>query len=128
MSRRIIAVALAVYLVFVGVVTLDPSPPDPAGNDFVRRLLELVPISYDALEFTANIGMFVPVGALVAALSRHWWIAVVVGIALTCGIEFVQQFLPARYPEARDLLSNSLGTLIGAGVAAVITRSRRRST
>ena len=124
MTRRILAIALAVYLAFVGWVTLNPAPPDPARNELLLRLLEVLPISYDALEFTANVGMFVPIGALVAALGRHWWIALAVGIALTCGIEFVQLFLPARFPDVRDILANSLGALLGA-VAVAAVRSRR---
>jgi len=126
MSRRILAIALAVYLAFVGFVTLDPSPPDPAGSTLLIALLTVLPVSCDALEFMANIAMFVPIGVLVAVLTRHWWIAVVVGIALTCGIEFVQQFLPARYPEVRDILSNTLGTVIGAGLVAGPRVMRRR--
>ena len=124
MTRRILAVALAVYLLFVGWVTLNPAPPNPARNELLLQLLQVLPISYDAVEFTANIGMFVPIGALVAILSRHWWIGVVVGIALTCGIEFTQQFLPARFPDVRDMLANSLGALIGVAGVALFSRKR----
>jgi VanZ family protein len=124
-TRRILAFALAIYLAFVGWVTLNPAPPDPARNELLLRLLEVLPISYDALEFIANVGMFIPIGALVAALSRHWWIALVVGIALTCGIEFVQLFLPARFPDVRDILANSLGALLGAVVVAAMQSWRR---
>ena len=124
MTRRILAVALAAYLLFVGWVTLNPAPPNPARNELLLQLLQVLPISYDALEFTANIGMFVPIGALVAILSRHWWIGVVVGIALTCGIEFTQQFLPARFPDVRDMLANSLGALIGVAGVALFSRKR----
>jgi glycopeptide antibiotics resistance protein len=125
-TRRILAIALAVYLLFVGWVTLNPAPPDPAGNGFVLWLLRVLPISYDALEFTANVGMFVPIGVLVAMLSRHWWIALVVGVALTCGIEFTQQFLPARFPSVSDLVANSSGALVGALAVSCASRFRRR--
>ena len=128
MTRRILAIALAAYLLFVGWVTLNPAPPNPARNELLLQLLKILPISYDALEFTANIGMFVPIGALVTILSRHLWIGIVVGIALTCGIEFTQQFLPARFPDVRDLVANSLGALIGGvGVTGVTLARRRRS-
>ena len=124
MTRRILAIALAVYLLFVGWVTLNPAPPDPARNELLLQLLKVLPISYDALEFTANIGMFVPIGALIAILSRHWWIGVVAGLALTCGIEFTQQFLPARFPDVRDIVANSLGALIGVAGVALFRRKR----
>ena len=124
MTRRILAVALAAYLVLVGWVTLNPAPPNPARNELLLQLLKIVPMSYEALEFTANIGMFVPIGALVAILSRHLWIGIVVGIALTCGIEFTQQFLPARFPDVRDLVANSLGALLGVAGVALLSRKR----
>ena len=124
MTRRLLAIALAAYLLFVGWVTLNPAPPNPARNELLLQLLKILPISYDALEFTANIGMFVPIGALVAILSRHLWIGIVVGIALTCGIEFTQQFLPARFPDVRDLVANSLGALLGVAGVALLSRKR----
>ena len=127
MTRRILAIALVVYLAFVGFVTLNPAPPDPARNELLLAVLRVIPISYEAVEFTANVGMFVPIGVLVATLSRHWWIGFVVGIALTCGIEFTQLFMPARFPSVSDLVANSLGALIGA-VAVALFRSRLRST
>jgi glycopeptide antibiotics resistance protein len=126
-TRRILAVSLAAYLLFVGWVTLNPAPPDPARNELLLQLLKVLPIGYDTLEFTANVGMFVPIGALVAILSRHWWIGVVVGIALTCGIEFTQQFLPARFPDVRDILANSVGALIGAAGVALVPRRAKSS-
>ena len=129
MTRRaILSVALGVYLVFVGFVTLDPTPPDTVTNPWVLRLLELVPIGYDTLEFVANIGMFVPIGVLVTTLSGHAWLAIAVGIALTCGIEFTQQFLPERFTDVSDLLANTLGAGLGAVVTGAVVRiiHRRR--
>lgn len=128
MTRRILAAVLAAYLLFVGWVTLNPAPPNPARNELLLQLLKVLPISYDGLEFTANIGMFVPIGALVAILSRHWWVGLVVGVALTCGIEFAQQFLPARFPDTRDLLANSLGALIGVLGVTGVALARRTSS
>ena len=124
MSRPILAIALAAYLLFVGWVTLNPAPPNPARNELLLAVLRVVPISYEALEVMANVGMFVPIGVLITILSRHWWVALVVGIALTCGIEFTQQFLPARFPSVSDLVANSSGALLGAGVVAVWMRRR----
>lgn len=126
--RALLTIALAVYLAFVGVVTLDPAPADTVTNPWVLSLLELVPLGYANLEFIANIGMFVPIGVLVTLLSGHAWLAIAVGIALTCGIEFTQQFLPARFTDVSDLLANTLGTAIGALAVAVVARVIRSRT
>jgi glycopeptide antibiotics resistance protein len=55
---------------------------------------------------------------------RLWWLAIAVGIMLTCSIEFTRQFLPARYPDVRDLVANTGGTIIGVLFALVLTGLR----
>ena len=129
MTRRtVLSATLLLYLALVGWITLDPAPPDTAVNPWLLRFLEVVPIGYDTLEFVANIGMFVPIGILITLLAGHWWLALAAGVALTCGIEFTQQFLPARFTEVRDLLANSLGAAIGALAVVAVARLRRRRT
>lgn len=124
MTRRtLLAIVLAAYLLFVGWVTLNPAPPDPAGNPWLIRLLDVLPLGYDTVEFLANVGMFVPIGALVVALSGRWWLGLAVGLVLTSGIETAQQFLPARFPDVRDLIANTGGAAVGA--LAVSAKSRR---
>jgi hypothetical protein len=56
------------YLAFVGVVTLGPQPLDSSNSGWLLRALGFFSrqnatdwIPYDRVEFTANIGMFVPV-------------------------------------------------------------------
>ena len=123
MTRRVVlTVALGLYLVFVGIITLDPAPPDTAKNPLVLWVIDVTPLTYVAVEFLANIAMFVPIGVLVTLLSHRWWIAVAVGIALTCGIEFTQMFLPARFPDVQDIFANTLGAVLGALGVVVWTR------
>ncbi|NUU05665.1 VanZ family protein [Leifsonia sp. C5G2] len=133
--RPVLSVLTVVYLAAVAYITLNPAPGDPAGNPLLRSLLRAVSavpglgwVDYAVAEFTANILLFVPMGLLFTLLLGRWrwWLAVSLGIAATLGIEFVQLFLPARFTDARDVLANTLGTLIGAAVAfAVTSRSRR---
>ncbi len=127
------AAALAAYTAFVLVVTLSPRMP---GTGFVGRLVNgvldwfherglLLPVDYSVVEFTANIGMFVPLGVLVLLLRRSWWL-LLVGPAFSGFIEVFQAtFLPTRVGEWRDILSNSLGFVLGAAVVAL--RGRRRT-
>jgi glycopeptide antibiotics resistance protein len=126
----ILSLITLAYLAFVGWVTLGPQPLDSSNNGWLLRALGFFSrhdatdwITYDRVEFAANIGMFVPVGVLLLLLfgCRLWWFAIVVGIMLTCSIEFTQQFLPTRYPDVRDLVANAGGTIIGVLFALVLT-------
>ena len=132
MLRRhpVLAILSVVYLAFVGWVTLNPTPPNPVSNRLLRRLIDLFArheatewLTYDRIEFIANIGLFVPIGVLVLLLlgRRWWWMGVVVGLLLTLAIEGAQQLLPARFPDVRDLVANTLGAALGAVLALVVT-------
>ena len=43
-------------------------------------------------------------------------------MVLTCAIEVTQLFLPGRFADLRDILANSLGTLLGVIVGLLLTR------
>ncbi len=130
--RRMVMLMLAAYSVFVMVITLSPRMP---GSGFVSRVVDRFLQSLHArgifefvdflvLEFLGNILMFVPLGVFVALLlsRRHWWVLIFIGTAFSGVIELGQMlFLPDRFPEVRDLFSNSIGFLLGA-IAAVAFR------
>jgi VanZ family protein len=53
------------------------------------------------------------------------------GIALTSAIETAQRSIPGRVSDPRDVVANSLGTVVGVALALVLTlpgtlRRRRR--
>ena len=122
--RAIAAAALAAYTAFVLVVTLTPRMP---GTGFVGRLVNSVldalharglflAVDYSVVEFTANIGMFIPLGVLAALVVRSHWI-IVAGPLFSGFIELFQaNILPTRVGEWRDVLSNSLGFVLGVAV------------
>ena len=63
--------------------------------------------------------------------TRLWWVSVAAGFAMTVAIETVQRSIPGRVPDERDIVANTLGTLIGVLVGLVLTlpatlRRRRR--
>ncbi|HEY2555919.1 MAG TPA: VanZ family protein [Diaminobutyricibacter sp.] len=117
------------YVAFVGWVTLTPQPAAPDPNSFeqqlIRFILSIPPfewLGYSALEFTANIGMFIPVGVLLALLlpPRQWWVAVLIGFGMTVTIETAQLFIPGRFSDIRDIVANTAGTAIGVAIVRVI--------
>ena len=135
--RAVLPIVIAVYLLAVAGITLDPAPGDPAGNPLLRELLRAVSavpglgwVDYDVAEFSANVLLFVPMGVLFVLLlgAWRWWLAVAIGVVATLVIEFVQLFLPERVSDPRDLLANTLGTVLGVALVALVRRRRSRRT
>ena len=130
--RRMVTLMLLGYAAFVLVITLSPRMP---GSGTVGRLVNRVlaslharglfeSVDYLVVEFLGNILMFVPLGVFTALLLsyRHRWALLFLGTLFSGFIELGQLlFLPDRYPEVRDLLSNSTGFLLGA-IASVAFR------
>ncbi|WP_110183459.1 VanZ family protein [Nocardioides solisilvae] len=128
------------YLVFVGWLTLTPDALGERETRLANRLLDALhrrgiaeSVDYARLEFLANIALFVPVGMFLLLLfgAGGWWLAAVSSFLMTAFIETAQRQIPGRVPDERDLLANTVGGLIGIGVALVLVlpatlRRRRR--
>jgi len=124
------------YLAVVGWVTLGPQPLDDSDSGWLFRLLDVFQrhsltgwITYDRLEFGANVAMFLPIGLFFLLLlgRRQWWLAILVAFALTVGIETAQQFIPGRVSDIRDVISNTTGGIVGVlfGLIATAPKARR---
>jgi glycopeptide antibiotics resistance protein len=125
-----LSVVTLAYLGVVGWVTLGPQPLDTAGRGILRRILAVLGnhdltdwITYERVEFVANVLMFVPIGLLFLLLfgRRQWWLAVLVGVALTLAIELAQLSLTDRVSDPRDVLANTMGAFLGVLLALFIT-------
>jgi VanZ family protein len=126
---------LAGFTLAVVLVLFWPSRPGAEDQDALAGWLRvaheqgrLLWLSFGLVEFSANVVMFVPLGAL-AALSRPRGgdLAAVAGCVAFSALAEAGQwlFLSARTADIRDVLANSLGAVIGVGVVALI---RRRTT
>jgi glycopeptide antibiotics resistance protein len=114
--------------------------PTPVDRDFRGLLFEITDFfgargmpwaeTYRLIEFVANILFFLPFGALVTWVSGRWWVGIVLGVLVAATIELVQAAaLPERFSTLQDVVANSLGAALGAGLAIVIglvTGLRRR--
>lgn len=128
------------YLLFVAWLTLTPQPLGSREVELIDRVLAALhrrgyveSLTYDRLEFLANIALFVPVGVFLLLLfgAGGWWVAILGSVGLTVGIETAQLGIPGRVSDDRDLLANTAGGLIGVLLALVLTlpatlRRRRR--
>ena len=133
--RRIAAlVGGIVYTGLLLVSTIGPLPQRLVGSEATHGVLSLRSwfeldtwASGRPLEFIANVAVFVPWGALALVVvgRRRWWIAALGGIALTLAIEIAQIPL-ARISDPRDLVANTLGTLIGVAAAVALAPRRVR--
>lgn len=79
------------------------------------------PRYWSAFDAGINVLGYIPLGVLLSFslhphVSRRWsWLlALVLGCALSLAMESVQYFIPSRVTSLLDLLTNSLGVLIGA--------------
>ena len=138
--RRVLAgVLLAAYLVVLALVVLWPEPVDkPANHEVYASIIwfhehGLAWVTYDTIEFTSNVLMFLPFGIILTVLlgRRLWWLSTLAAVALSTGIELIQLVaLPDRYPSVRDVIANSVGALIGSLLVLLIgtLNARRTST
>jgi VanZ like protein len=135
-GRSVSGGLLAAYTVFVLFVTLTPrGPGEGVLTRWVSDVLDdlharglLLWVDFLTIEFIANIAMFVPLGLLTALVldRRRRWLLLIVGTAFSGLIELLQLlFLPERFADWRDLLSNTIGFLVGAGVGVLIRRRAR---
>ncbi len=113
----------ALYLWSVAWITLRARP---YGSDIATALDRLLAwfaqrestawITFDRVEFAANVAMFVPLGifAVLWFGVRGWWTAPVLGLFTSLAIELAQAaFLDTRVADLRDLVSNTLGAVVG---------------
>jgi glycopeptide antibiotics resistance protein len=129
-TRQLLALVGVAYVAACLVIGFWPSRVDAPLNASLGQVLAYlhsigIPdvVDYRFIERGANVLLFVPLGALVAAqLSRrHWWIALVAGIALSGFIELGQALLlPGRYASWSDILTNSVGAVIGVGITVLL--------
>lgn len=137
MFRRhpILSLATFAYLGLVAWITLGPQPIDTGNDYWLLRVLGIFAdhhttswITYARVEFGANIAMFVPIGVFFLLLfgRRAWFVAMFAGFVLTCAIETAQLFVPTRVTDIRDIISNTLGAVIGVLVALIITAGKAR--
>lgn len=142
---RAVRVFAAVYLAAVLGLTMWPELEHTQVDTWAHRVVDFlgrfgIHTSVSGLEAISNVLMFVPFGmlgvAILVDLPRFRSLntgllgdAVKVsflGAALSGLIETAQLAIPGRVTSFDDLWRNSLGALIGAGIAALYFHLRHR--
>lgn len=134
---RLLFVATLAWLGVIALITLTPNPRPPGeSSDLVRAIIAFLgstPLTawfdYDVAEFTANVLMFVPLGALLAAQlpPGRRLLAALLGLGVSVVVETMQLlWLPSRVADVRDLISNGLGSLLGTLLTTALLRLHTR--
>ena len=138
-TRVALLVVAALLVVGVLLVGLLPDRVDGGVERPIRAFIDTLQaagapgwVTYDLVDFLANILFFVPVGLIGALLlpRRLWWLAMPAGLLLSAALELGQAaFLPERCASWTDVLANTLGAVLGAllGMATRQAVARRRS-
>ncbi|KQO11801.1 hypothetical protein ASF06_04055 [Agreia sp. Leaf244] len=123
-DRIAIAVFLAAWLGGLLFMTLRPS----SGRG---SLLNLVPLSFQGpgavVDAVLNVGVFMPLGLLLAAAAIRFPVALLIGLLLSVTIE-LSQFVAqvGRTSDVNDLITNTTGTALGWALGAAVVHIRRR--
>ncbi|GAA2002615.1 VanZ family protein [Microbacterium ulmi] len=114
---------LVVYAVVLAFIAFWPTPVDRDAKPFLAMITDAVPwLTYDVIEFTSNVLLFVPLGVLLALVLRgRWWLVVVIALVVAAAIEMGQwMLLPARTPSLADVIANVAGAVVGLGLVATV--------
>lgn len=136
MRARWVLVVAAVYALVLVLIAAWPTPVDRhvavaelSPVVWLTRHLGLQPgQGYHLVEASANVILFVPLGALLLLWRTSWgWPrATLLALAVTVCIEGLQDALrPERIASLGDVLANTLGGAIG-GLLVVAGRALRR--
>lgn len=123
-QRRAIGL-LAAYGLILALIAFWPVPLDRGASGLLRAISQVVPwLTYDVIETTANVALFVPFGVLLAlALPLDRGLVVPLALLATLAIESGQAlFLAERTPSLRDVVANVVGAGIGLAIVRVVER------
>lgn len=122
--RRLAMICLFVFFVAGALIAFWPEPVDRGAAGFVHAIARAVPgLTYDRIEFAANVVFFVPLGLLLSIiLDRRLHLVLPIGVVATVSIEAVQSvMLAGRTASILDVLANTTGACVGMLIAAAVT-------
>ena len=116
------------YVLFIVYASLSPFTGwREQGLNFTDVLAVPLALTYTHFDAALNLLSYLPLGLLIALALRSRVgalasvaLALIAGMLLSAGMEYLQMYLPKRISSNMDLLSNSTGTLIGALLAVSI--------
>ena len=158
-KREILQGIFVCYLTALVCITLTPDPfwedlwsgqgfADTAalmfGGEYKNNMMIYYALSGNSLAskwqiymLIANIALFIPMGVLLPMVFKKlkWWQADLIGFGASTIIELIQPIF-GRTADLDDIITNTLGTIIGCGIFKVIqviinkarNKARKRKT
>ncbi|MCW2528305.1 MAG: VanZ family protein [Pseudonocardiales bacterium] len=121
---------LALYAVLVARLTLEPAGNETPVFERLNRYAAALSgqrLDWSDTEMLANIGLFIPVGFLLAMVLRQVGLSAALCVAGSVLIELGQyRFLPSRVPTIDDVWHNGIGGAIGAAMTGPVNLWLRR--
>lgn len=119
---------VAGYAVFIIYASLSPFLGwQDQGLDFRDVLTSPLGLTYTAFDAVSNLLAYFPFGLLLALTFRTYFgnkssvlLATLTAVSLSVAMEYLQMYLPMRTSSNADILTNSIGALGGALLAASI--------
>lgn len=116
---------LAAYTLLILYVSLSPfSGWQEQGLTLYDVFTSPLGLTYTTFDAVLNCLAYIPFGALLALTLRSHFssvtsmlLAIFAASALSCSMEFLQMYLPSRTSSNVDVITNSLGGLLGALLA-----------
>jgi glycopeptide antibiotics resistance protein len=126
----------AIYaLLLVGVILFKfPFSYQDTGSGRVLNLIPLAGSFRDGVlrldEILENVLIFVPLGLYLAMLKGNWsfWKKTLLIVGLTVAFEIIQYVFAIGRADITDVITNTLGGLIGIGLYAALARVFKNRT
>lgn len=109
-------VLLVAFVVALALIAFWPSPVDRGATGLLSAISDAIPVlTYDRIEFSANVALFIPWGWWATRAWPRWHAFVVpAALAISLVIEVAQgALLDERTASAADVVANTSGAVLG---------------
>ena len=101
------------WIYFIAILLLITLPINTPGSKFYLNNITVVKIRGDYFFHALT---FIPWAFFMVAMKQRPWTWLILGLIFSTGTELLQYLLPYRRFNINDLISNSLGILLGIGI------------
>ena len=124
--ENIIALALSekgFWIYFAAIILLITLPINASGSRLNLNNITVVRIRGD---YFVHALVFIPWAFFMTSMRQPLWLWLLLGLLFSTGTELLQYLLPYRRFNINDLISNSLGILLGLILFVVLTRGLKQ--